>query len=57
MNPTKLSFKIENLTIHYICFNIQGFLELEDIIAFYLFQSFGFNSTFIRYDRTLGWCK
>jgi len=57
MNPTKLSFESENLSIHYICFNIQGFIELEDIkkIAFYLFESFGFNSTFISYDRTQGW--
>ena len=57
MNPTKLSFESENLSIHYICFNIQGFIELKDIkkIAFYLFESFGFNSTFISYDRTQGW--
>jgi hypothetical protein len=36
MNPTKLSSESENLSIHYICFNIQGFIELEDIkkIAF-----------------------
>ena len=57
MNPTKLSFESENLSIHYICFNIQGFIEFEDIkkIAFYLFESFGFNSTFIRYNQTQGW--
>ena len=38
---------------------INDFIELEDIkkIAFYLFQSFGFNSTFISYDRTQGWQK
>jgi hypothetical protein len=57
MNPTKLSFESENFRIHYICFNIEGFMELEDIkkIAFYLFEPFGFNSTFISYDRTQGW--
>ncbi len=54
MNQKILS---ENLSIHYICFNIQGFIKLEDIqkIAFYLFELFGFNSTFISYDRTQGW--
>jgi len=57
MNQNQLSFESENLSIHYICFNIQGFIELENIkkIAFYLFESFGFNSTFISYDRTQGW--
>ena len=52
MNPTKLSFESENFRIHYICFNIEGFMELEDIkkIAFYLFEPFGFNSTFISYE-------
>lgn len=46
MLQNKLSFESENLSIHYICFNIQGFIELKDIkkIAFYLFESFGFNS-------------
>jgi hypothetical protein len=57
MNQNKLSFESENLSIHYICFNIQGFIELEDIkkIAFYLFEAFGFNSTFISYAWTQGW--
>jgi hypothetical protein len=57
MNPTKLSFESENLSIHYICFNIKGFIKLEDLkkIAFYLSESFGFYSTFISYDRTQGW--
>ena len=31
MNPTKLTFESETLSIHYICFNIQGFIQLEDI--------------------------
>ena len=31
MNQNKLSFESENLSIHYICFNIQGFIKLEDI--------------------------
>ena len=55
MNPTKLSFESENLSIHYICFNIRGFIELEYIkkIAFYLFESFGFNLTFISYETFL----
>ena len=54
MLQNQLSFESENLSIHYICFNIQGFTELEDIkkIAFYLFESFGFNSTFASCDRT-----
>lgn len=54
MLQNQLSFESENLSIHYICFNIQGFIELEDIkkIAFYLFESFGFNSTFASCDRT-----
>ena len=39
MNPTKLSFESENLSIHYICFNIQGFIELEDN-SFQLFEQF-----------------
>jgi hypothetical protein len=57
MNEHKLSFESETLIVHYISFNIQGFIELEDIkkIAFYLFESFGFNSTFIRYDPTKSW--
>lgn len=40
MNPTKLSFESENLSIHYICFNIKGFIELEDLkkTAFHQFD-------------------
>ena len=28
MNQNKLSFESETLSIHYICFNIQGFIKL-----------------------------
>ena len=57
MNITKLRFESENLVVHYICFNMAGYVELEDItkIAFYLYESFGFNSAFINYDRIEGW--
>ena len=57
LNENKLSFASENLVVHYICFNMKGFVELEDIkkIAFYLFESFGFNSFFTKYDLIQGW--
>jgi len=57
MNQNRLSLKSGNLTIDYICFNVEGFIEFKEIkkLAFYLFQSFGFNSTFILYDQTQGW--
>jgi len=53
----ELRFESENLLVHYICFNMAGYVELEDIkkIAFYLSESFDFNSTFISYDQTQGW--
>lgn len=40
MIQNQLSFESENLSIHYICFNIQGFIELKGIkkIAFYQFE-------------------
>lgn len=54
MSQNKLNFESENLNIHYICFNIQSFIKLEDIkkIAFYLFESFGFNSTLKLNEKT-----
>lgn len=44
----KLTFKDENLTLDWIGFNIQGLLNKKqvEIIVNYLFQNFGFNSTF-----------
>lgn len=44
----KLTFKDENLTVDWIGFNIQGLLNKKqvEIIANYLSQNFGFNSTF-----------
>lgn len=44
----KLTFKDENLTVDWIGFNIQGLLNKKqvEIIASYLSQNFGFNSTF-----------
>jgi len=48
MNQNKLTFKDENLTVDWIGFNIQGLLNKKqvEIIANYLSQNFGFNSTF-----------
>lgn len=48
MNRNKLSFESENLQVDWIGFNIEGFVEKEQIkqIAEYLFQNFRFNSTF-----------
>lgn len=45
MSKNKLSFKSENLQVDWIGFNIQGFADIKPI-ANYLFQNFGFNSTF-----------
>jgi len=43
-----LNFKDEGLTVDWIGFNIQGLLDRKQVetIAKYLFQNFGFNSTF-----------
>jgi hypothetical protein len=48
----ELSFATENLIIDYISFNIQGYLQSAYIqkIAFYLFESFGFNSSVVQDD-------
>lgn len=48
MNQNKLTFDIENLVVDWIGFNIQGLVHKKQIkqIAKYLFQNFGFNSTF-----------
>ena len=48
MNQNKLSFVSENLVIDWIGFNIPGLVERKQLerIAKYLFQNFGFNSTF-----------
>jgi hypothetical protein len=48
MKQNKLSFESENLLVDWIGFNIQGFFERKQVkqIAKYLFQNFGFNSTF-----------
>lgn len=48
MNQNKLSFKSEKLIVDWIGFNIQavGNIKQVEIIANYLFQNFGFNSTF-----------
>ena len=46
----QLNLQSQNLTIHYFSFNISGSLQKDYLrkIAFYLFESFGFNSTFKR---------
>jgi hypothetical protein len=46
----ELNLQSQNLTIHYFSFNISGSLQKDYLrkIAFYLFESFGFNSTFLR---------
>lgn len=46
----QLNLQSQNLTIHYFSFNISGSLQKDYLrkIAFYLFKSFGFNSTFKR---------
>ena len=48
MKQNRLSFKSENLVVDWIGFNIQavGNIKQVEIIANYLFQNFGFNSTF-----------
>ena len=48
MTPNKSSFKSENLVVDWIGFNIQGLVDIKQVkqIAKYLFQNFGFNSTF-----------
>lgn len=50
MKQNKLNFESEGLTVDYVSFNIQGSLQKDYLrkIAFYLFESFGFNSTFKR---------
>ena len=53
MNQNKLTFASEDLVVDYISFNISGLKDPEPI-ANYL-SDFGFNSTFISYDRTQGW--
>lgn len=45
MSKNKLSCKSGNLQVDWIGFNIQGFADIKPI-ANYLFQNFGFNSTF-----------
>ena len=54
MNQNKLNFESESLVVDYISFNIQGIIDKEHInkIAFYLYKSFGFNSTFTKDDMT-----
>ena len=46
----QLNLQSQNLTIHYFSFNISGSFQKDYLrkIAFYLFKSFGFNSTFKR---------
>lgn len=48
MIKNKLSFKSENLQVDWLGFNIPGLANQKEveIIANYLFQNFGFNSTF-----------
>lgn len=48
MTQNKLSFESENLIVDWVGFNIQGFIDRKQVkqIAKYLFQDFGFNSTF-----------
>lgn len=57
MKQNKLTFQSENLVVDYISFNIQGYIQSAYIqkIASYLFESFGFNSTFTKDDPTQGW--
>ena len=46
----QLNLQSQKLTIHYLSFNIRGYLQKDYLrkIAFYLFESFGFNATFKR---------
>ena len=48
MSKNKLSFESENLVVDWIGFKIQELLNRKQVerIAKYLFQNFGFNSTF-----------
>ena len=48
MTQNKLTFESENLVVDWIGFNIQGLFNRKQVerIAKYLFQNFGFNSTF-----------
>ena len=48
MKENKLTFEKEKLAVDYISFNIQGLVDRKQVerIANYLFQNFGFNSTF-----------
>ena len=50
MNQNKFTFESENLVVDYISFNIQGLGDRKEVesIAKFLFQNFGFNSTFAR---------
>ena len=50
MKHNKLSFESEKLVVDYISFNIQGLIDRKQVkrIAKYLFQIFGFNSTFAK---------
>ena len=50
MKQNKLSFESEKLVVDYISFNIQGLIDRKQVerIAKYLFQIFGFNSTFAK---------
>lgn len=47
---TQLNLQSQKLTIHYFSFNINSFLQKDYLrkIAFYFFESFGFNATFKR---------
>lgn len=49
MKENRLSFESEGLVVDYISFNIKGFVDKTELerIANYLFQNFGFNSTFV----------
>lgn len=49
MNQNTLSFESEGLVVDYLSFNIKGLVDKTELerIANYLFQNFGFNSTFV----------
>lgn len=51
MNRNKFSFESEKLVVDYISFNIKGSVNLQTIRN-YLFQNFGFNSTFFKKFNT-----
>ena len=50
MNQNKFNSEPENRVVDWISFNIQGLVNKNQvkIIAKYLFQNFGFNSTFAK---------